>query len=147
MGDDLLTELTQILYERFERAEAWSLFPDARDVLETLAGEGVTLALLSNWDARGRRLLENLRLDSLFETALFSVETGYEKPDPRIFDRLLERVEGDYQRRAMIGNHVKVDLAVPEERGWRTLLHRPGSKDRWHREVDDWTLVPDLLEN
>lgn len=147
LKDGPLTDLTRTLYERFAEADAWSLFPGVRRALEDLEERGTTLALLSNWDARGRRLLRNLRLASLFETSLFSAEVGFEKPDPRIFDLLLERVKGSHETRVMIGNHPEIDLEVPDRRGWRTLLYGPGSDGNWPREVDDWTEVPDLLRN
>lgn len=147
LDDGPLTDLTRTLYERFAEADAWSLFPEVRRVLQDLVERGATLALLSNWDARGRRLLRNLRLASRFGTSLFSAEVGFEKPDPRFFDLLLERVKGSHETRVMIGNHPEIDLEVPDRRGWRTLLYRPGSDGNWHREVNDWAEVPDRLKN
>ncbi len=147
MSDDALTSLTRSLFKRFERASAWTVFSGARRVLRKLKGEGITVGLLSNWDARGPELLRKLQLQSIFSTIVFSFDVGFEKPDPRIFDELVNRLNGSFERIVMIGNHVKIDLEVPNRRGWDTLLYRPGSEDHWKQEVSGWDEVSDQIFN
>jgi HAD superfamily hydrolase (TIGR01549 family) len=110
-----------------------------------LRNRGVTLALLSNWDARGPELLKNLKLEPEFSVRVFSSDVGYEKPEPDIFDQVLKRFDKSFKRILMIGNHVEIDLEEPDCRGWETLLFTPGSEDEWPRKVSGWEDVPDEI--
>jgi phosphoglycolate phosphatase-like HAD superfamily hydrolase len=47
------------LYQRFARADAWTVFPDVLPTLENLLSRGVRLGIVSNWDERLRRHLED----------------------------------------------------------------------------------------
>lgn len=136
-----LSELTRTLYKKFTQTSAWSVYPSARETLQSLKEQGVTLALLSNFDARGPVLLKNLDLHSLFDVIIFSFEAGVEKPNPKIFDLVRDRMAIKHDRVVMIGNYVEIDLRVPESRGWISLLHKPGSDDDWDREIDSWEQV------
>lgn len=147
LNDKDLTRLTRSLFQRFERASAWSVFSGARRVLRNLKNRDVTLALLSNWDARGPDLLRNLQLSSFFTTCVFSSGVGYEKPDRRIFDEVLNRLDQDFRRIVMIGNHVEIDLREPARRDWDALLFCPGSDDEWPREVSEWDEIPNQIFN
>lgn len=142
-----LTELTDRLYRRFQQASAWAFFSGAREVLRVLDEQGVILGLLSNWDARGPQLVENLQLDSLFDSIIFSSQVGYEKPDKRIFRLVREElsVSGTQTRFIMLGNRVPLDLEVPDLLGWETVLFSPGSEDRWKRKVDSWSTLRDSI--
>ena len=80
------------LFDRFARADAWEVFPDAREALVSLRGSGLRLAALSNFDRRLPRLLDDLGLRDLLDTVVYSEDVGVEKPHPAIFEELLERL-------------------------------------------------------
>jgi putative hydrolase of the HAD superfamily len=80
------------LFDRFARADAWEVFPDARDTLVALRESGLRLAALSNFDGRLPRLLDDLGLRELLDAVVYSEEVGVEKPHPAIFEELLERL-------------------------------------------------------
>ena len=48
------------------------------------------LAVISNFDKRLRRVLEDLGIAGRFERIFISSEIGCEKPDPEIFRRVLD---------------------------------------------------------
>src|SRR5207248_1962029 len=48
-----------------------------------------TLGIISNFDRRLRRVLEQLALAPLFRHVVISSEVGADKPDPWIFERAL----------------------------------------------------------
>jgi HAD superfamily hydrolase (TIGR01509 family) len=62
--------------------------PDARGVLERLKCR-YRLGLISNSDGTVRRLFELLKLDDCFDSFTDSRLCGFEKPDPRIFERAM----------------------------------------------------------
>jgi REG-2-like HAD superfamily hydrolase len=145
LPDDKLTTLTDKLFKQFSHASAWTIYPDAKRVLRKLKSLDVKLGLISNFDARGPQLLRNLQLSDLFRTAVFSSEVGVEKPDKQIFQLAADGIGDGADRIVMIGNSVSADLRTPEEMGWDTLLHTPGSGDSWKNEVSSWEEVLNYL--
>jgi putative hydrolase of the HAD superfamily len=134
------------LFERFGHRETWRLYPEVRDALERIAAQGITMAVVSNWDSRLPALLRELGIRHYFGPILVSALEGYEKPDPRIFhlaaerarvapcemlhagDRELEDLEG--ARRAGCQG-VKIERNGGGEEGISAVLRslKPGAKE------------------
>jgi putative hydrolase of the HAD superfamily len=81
------------LFARFARAESWEVYPDVRETLDALRGQGLKLAVVSNWDHRLPELLERLKLARRFDALVYSSDVGVEKPDPRIFEAALRALD------------------------------------------------------
>ena len=96
LGSYLEVEITRFaaaeLYDRFEKAESWRVYPEVPSVLEHLQQAGHRLAVISNWDERLPRVLANLGLTNRFDEIVFSQEVGAPKPIPRIFEEALGRL-------------------------------------------------------
>lgn len=80
------------LYERFASASAWRIYDDVWPALQAMAGRGLRLGVISNWDDRLRRLLEALDLARCFEVIVISCEVGTSKPSPEIFAEAVKRL-------------------------------------------------------
>jgi putative hydrolase of the HAD superfamily len=76
-------------YGHFAEAGVWELYPDVREVLETLAPR-FELAVVSNFDSRLRLVLRHLGIAKYFRHIFLSSELGADKPDPLIYQRALE---------------------------------------------------------
>ena len=85
-SDDEYDRFFEALYDHFESTGTWVADPDAHRVLETASGPFRCL-LLSNFDARLRRILEDLGLLGFFEHQILSCEIGASKPDPVMFQK------------------------------------------------------------
>ncbi|MFP3941036.1 MAG: HAD-IA family hydrolase [Thermoanaerobaculia bacterium] len=117
----------QELYDRFARADAWTLFPDAPPALEALVERGVARAVVSNWDERLPRLLEAVGLAGRLDAIVHSSAVGYEKPDPRVFRAALERLEVEAGEALHVGDRLKEDVEGAVALGMRgVLLDRAG---------------------
>lgn len=81
------------LFARFARADSWEVYPDVRDTLAALRGQGLRLGVVSNWDHRLPDLLQRLGLARFFDALVYSSDVGVEKPDRRIFESALRRLE------------------------------------------------------
>ena len=81
------------LFARFARADSWEVYPDVRGTLDVLRGQGIRLAVVSNWDHRLPELLDRLALSPFFDALVYSSDVGVEKPDPRIFESALRRLD------------------------------------------------------
>lgn len=91
------------------------LLPGAAEVIPALAESGIRLGLISDTGLTpGRVLLRFLEHDGLlpyFSTLTFSDETGFPKPDPRMFHRTLAGL-GSRPREALhVGDTPRTDIA------------------------------------
>jgi len=80
------------LYRDFGAASAWEPFPDAVPALEALRRAGLRLAVVSNWDGRLRRILDEHGLGPYFDAVVISAEVGWRKPHGSMFRRALDEV-------------------------------------------------------
>jgi putative hydrolase of the HAD superfamily len=82
----------EIAYEHFAEAGVWQLYPEVPDVLEQLQPH-FQLAVISNFDARLRLILEHLGISKFFRHVFVSSELGADKPDPEIYRRALKFID------------------------------------------------------
>ncbi len=72
-------------WHAFGEAKAWRVVPGAISVLGALKFLGIKVAVLSNADARMRRVLEQKDLARHFDGIFLSEETGCAKPDAKAY--------------------------------------------------------------
>jgi putative hydrolase of the HAD superfamily len=77
------------LYAEFVRPAVWALYPETREVLETLAAR-FPLGVITNFDGRFRSIAAQLGIDHFFRHVVISSEVGADKPDARIFQHAVE---------------------------------------------------------
>jgi putative hydrolase of the HAD superfamily len=87
LGDDVppLPRLTELLVD----ALRFTLLPDALPALDALAGAGLRLGVVSNWDCSLGDVLAGLGVADRFGVVSVSAVVGAGKPDPRIFRHAL----------------------------------------------------------
>ena len=90
--DAPVDELFRSLYTAFTDPRIWRVYPDVLPVLRELRSSGHRLAVVSNWDSRLPRLLQDLGLASWFDAIVVSAVEGVEKPAPDIFHRAARRL-------------------------------------------------------
>jgi putative hydrolase of the HAD superfamily len=101
--------LIRFLDDWFGSARAFSLFPGAREAILTLARRGYRTGLISNWEAKLRRILEELDLIPLLDPAIISAEIGAEKPDPEIYRAALKAAGVEPDRAVLVGDTLEAD--------------------------------------
>lgn len=127
------------LYQRFAEPGAWHVYPDVLPTLQALGQVGLSLAIVSNWDARLRPLLRDLQLDRFFQVIVVSCEIGSTKPQRPIFDHLLSHLRLPANAVLHVGDHPEADLAGARNAGLRALLidrQNPPSSHRLRRLTD-----------
>jgi len=150
----LLAEGVKALF-RYEEAQ-WTAFPDALPTLEALQGAGYRLGLVSNAsdDAFIHRLLRALGFELYLHPALNSAGVGIRKPDPRIFQLVLEEWGLEPAEVVMVGDTLEADILGAQLAGMRAILalmdENPGNGELRGRVIPDATIetlaeVPSLL--
>jgi len=96
---DLRSRCAELISKRLDvelRAEelvesiAFSAYPDAEPALRALAGRGMKLVVVSNWDCSLGRVLDRCGIAGMLDGVVTSAESGHRKPDPGIFTAALE---------------------------------------------------------
>jgi putative hydrolase of the HAD superfamily len=113
--------LFQDLWVAFCQVDRWRLPNYTEETLCELRARGYRLALLSNWDDRLRPLVRGIGLEKHFEEIFVSCEIGFEKPDPRIFAAVEERIGAAGETILHIGDSHHHDVLGAHARGWKAI--------------------------
>lgn len=107
--------------------EAMVAYADARPVLDALHRRGIRTALLSNVGFDVRPVLARDGLLELLDEVVLSFEVGLIKPDPAIFELVLDRLGVPAEQALMVGDSARADggaaalgirtLVLPRTRG------------------------------
>ncbi len=118
-------ELSQRYFE--ERDRALRLFPEAREVLETLAPR-YRLGLITNGPADiQRQEIATLEIERYFESVFIEGEMGEGKPHPRVMARAQEAAGCPPDQILFVGNSYAHDVRPALEAGWHAVWVRRAS--------------------
>ena len=136
-------ELAEALFAAFSDPAGYQLFDDVRPALEELAGRGVTLGVVSNFEPWLADILALQEVDHLFATVAISGVLGVAKPDPRIFEAALAEAGAGPAATVHVGDQPANDVVAARAVGITPVLI-----DRFARypEPDDAHRVGDLME-
>ena len=109
--------------ERFADIEIWSrVLPDTPPFLDSLRGEGYSLAVISNSNGMIEQQLARVDLARRFDFILDSHVVGVEKPRPEIFRMALERAGVEAREAVFVGDSYATDIAGARTAGLRGVL-------------------------
>lgn len=130
------------LFARFARADAWEVYPEVPDTLAALRRRGLRLGIVSNWDTRLPDVLERLGLAPSFDALVYSSEVGAEKPDRRIFEAALRRLDASADQVLHVGDGRLEDVEGAQAVGMHALHLTRG---RGAGDLRDLSRLPDLV--
>jgi putative hydrolase of the HAD superfamily len=142
-------EIFDEIYQFFAEPKAWELYPDTLESLERLKSNGLSLAIVSNWNSSLKKVVDGLRLTGYFEFILASAEVGWKKPSPKIFEIALERASAEPARVVHVGDTYQTDVLGARKAGIRgIMLDRRGGTHHDHEVIKDLSeLYPLLVRN
>ncbi len=108
------------------------VFPDAVETLEYLEGRGYKLGIIANQPEGTERRLLSYGLLEFFSVIVPSYESGFRKPDERIFLKALSGAGCRRDEAWMIGDRLDNDILPAHRLGMKTIWIRSGL----------WTLTP-----
>lgn len=115
------------LYRRFTSFESYRLFPDVIPTLSACREAGLTLGIVSNFEAWLEGMLIEMEVAPFFSVMVISGKEGIEKPDPRLFRLALERAGVEPESTLYVGDHPRLDVQAAEGLGMvAVLIDRPG---------------------
>ncbi|MEZ5163946.1 MAG: HAD-IA family hydrolase [Fimbriimonadaceae bacterium] len=122
------------------------MYSDTVSALEKLNSMDIPLCVISNWDISLFRALEMHNLTQHFEFALASHVEGFEKPDPRLFQRATDKLGLEPGDILHVGDNPRDDVAGA--RRFRDESTPSGSLSRKVERTHDSLLteIPALLD-
>jgi len=140
--------LPATLYAAFTDRANYALFDDVPATLDVLAGRGLALGIVSNFEAWLEDLLADLGVRERFPVRVISGLEGIEKPDPAIFHRALERLGVAPHEAAYVGDNPEFDVDPPASLGMTAVLIDRRDRHPEHDgvRVRDLRDLPGVLE-
>jgi putative hydrolase of the HAD superfamily len=132
LGLPAVDGLRDTLYREFTDLRNYALFDDVPAALDALAGVGVTLGVISNFEAWLGELLTALGVHEAFQIRVISGSEGIEKPDPRIFELAMRRAGVEPSTSAYVGDNPEFDVLPPAALGiFPVLIDRRDRHPGW----------------
>jgi putative hydrolase of the HAD superfamily len=109
--------------EYHARENLWEDVPgDVPGALSRFQAAGLRVVVVSNSNGRLRDLLRRLGLLEFFALVVDSFEEGLEKPDPRLFERALERAGARRESTLHVGDFFEIDVVGARAAGLQAAL-------------------------
>lgn len=101
------------------------VYPEAYEALDALSKK-YTLGIIANQSSGGEKRLEERGLRRFFDSVTLSAETGFSKPDPKIFSIALNAAGCRPENAVMIGDRLDNDILPAGRLGFKTVWIRQG---------------------
>lgn len=119
-------------------------FPGTEDTLRKLIDMGIKLALVTNGEAKTQTdKIERFNLRRYFTACLIEGELGYGKPDPRMYEKALNKLGAKAEQTWMVGDDLERDIAGAQRAGIFSIWHDYGKTGK----PDDSKVMPDRIIN
>jgi putative hydrolase of the HAD superfamily len=145
-GDGL--KVAEALFAAFSDPAGYKLFDDVRPALDALAGRGIKLGVVSNFEPWLEDILALEGVDHLFAAVAISGKLGVAKPDPEIFEAALAEAGAAPEATIHVGDQPVNDVAAARAAGLTPVLidrfARHPDPDGAHR-VEDLPGLVDLV--
>jgi putative hydrolase of the HAD superfamily len=130
--DEALARAAAFIHARHLESNVWRRVGAGNDeALRRLRDAGFRLAVVSNSEGTVERMLEEVGLRPYFETVVDSGVVGSVKPDRRIFEIALERLQLPASEALMVGDLPTADVFGPKALGIRAALVDPHDLHPW----------------
>lgn len=128
--------LLPLVRETYLDMRYWHLFADTIRNLEKAVASGYTNHILSNHVPELRAIVDGLGITKYFDRVITSADIGYEKPNAKAFQALLEQVEQS-DSVCMIGDSHTADVLGAMACGMDAILVRSSNVSGYARHADD----------
>jgi putative hydrolase of the HAD superfamily len=101
-----------------QREERIYLFEKAEETLEYLTAQNISLALMTNGEARKQRnKIKRFNLERFFKSILIEGELGFGKPEEQVYKRALYELGFGPEDVWAVGDNLEWDVSAPQKLG------------------------------
>ena len=119
------------------------LFDDVLPALKELKSRGLVLGLISNVERDLSATLKDLGLPSWLDIVVTSLEAGFSKPQPEIFEEAMRRAAVEPSQAVYVGDQYQIDCVGAEHAGMKGILIDRGG---YFQETTDCPRIRSLTE-
>ena len=124
VNNDLINEIADEIFTEFTKDLYWKKYDHCDLLLENLINNGYKLGIISNFDERLIKILQNLKMENYFNFILIpSNSCGNYKPQKEIFLQALIKSGVNNPRKIMhIGDSVQLDYNAAKSCNFHSIL-------------------------
>ena len=111
------------LWNYFGNPKSWSLYSDVEATFHALTKQGIPFAIASNFDARFRKIWDQIAPLHFRGTKIFvSTELGFSKPSPKFYNLIIEAIQIPAADVLMVGDSLENDVRAAQAVGMQAIL-------------------------
>jgi len=122
------------------------IHPDAEKVLTEFKSKGYKIGLISNIANPDFDLIAPSSLKKYFDAIIFSYEIGIIKPDPKIFELCLQKLNAQPSETLIIGNSFKSDIMGAKALGINGILIAKEKPDFSKTDIWPYAMASELAD-
>ncbi|XP_016980165.1 rhythmically expressed gene 2 protein [Drosophila rhopaloa] len=126
LAPEKLEEIGRRLIAIYRTKACWKSVDGAQELVQCVRNAGKCVGIISNFDPSLPKVLDAMDFAGKFDFILTSYEAGVMKPDPRIFEIPLKRLQISADQALHIGNKLEFDYEGARNCGWSGLLVNGG---------------------
>ena len=119
------------------------LFDDVAPALNDLKSRGLILGLISNVERDLTATINELRLPSWLNIVVTSLDAGFNKPQPEIFEEAMRRAAVKPSEAIYVGDQYQVDCVGADHAGMKGILIDRGG---YFEDITDFPRIRSLTE-
>lgn len=119
------------------------LFDDVAPALTGLKDKGIILGLISNMDQDITSLMSELGLSAWLDIIVTSLDAGFTKPHPEIFQEALRQAKVQPAEAMYVGDQYQVDVVGADRSGMRGVLLDRGD---YFQDISDCPRIQSLTQ-
>lgn len=134
-----IDQMSDHIFKEFVSTECWSTYNHVDYLLGGLKDKNIKLGVISNFDERLFKIMDNLKLSSYFDFVLIPANSNGEyKPSKEIFERACRLFKVSQSSSVLhVGDSLELDYLAARKAGLSAILmlhghHEPG---KWSDEV------------
>ena len=117
-----LEAAARAIYAEWAACHHFLLYDDVPEVLRGLHASGMKIGLITNSHRCLSSFQSHFALEGLFSVMLSSLDHGYMKPHPSIFESALQAADVDAAEAVMVGDSFSQDVEGARRLGMRGIL-------------------------
>ena len=124
LPDAVVNRISNEMFDQFSNASYWKKNEQCDLVLEKLKDRGIKLGIISNFDERLFKIVENLHISKHFDFACIPANSkGHFKPEQEIFLEAYKKSKlNSKQHMVHVGDDLKLDYHAAHAFGCNSLL-------------------------
>ena len=139
LEEEPLTDYYLMFFEN-----AWSVYSEVNEVLETLVNRGYKLGIISNGDYDQQlQKIEKTGIRKYFDFINTSSQLEYSKPNPMVYAKVFNMHNINYENVCYVGDNYKKDILPCRSLGIRAILINRNNK---HYEYNDLVSINNLKD-